>query len=145
MAVNLKRIIDFAVNDFSRNKGISIAAIFVLVVTIMLVTGLLFFLGVFSMKFNFLYQFYGMFSKKMLKQSFSPIEKDCACYTCQNYSWAYLNHLFRAKEMLAGTLASIHNLYFVTHLVSGMRKAILDDTFDEYKKAFFKKYKHGKL
>lgn len=76
---------------------------------------------------------------------FTPIEKDCDCYTCRNYTRAYINHLFRGKEMLAGTLASIHNLYFVTHLVSGMRQAILDDTFDEYKKSFFKKYKHGKL
>ena len=72
---------------------------------------------------------------------FSPIEKDCGCYTCQNYTRAYINHLFRGKEMLAGTLASIHNLYFVTHLVSGMRQAILDDNFDEYKEKFFAKYK----
>ena len=72
---------------------------------------------------------------------FSPIEKDCGCYTCQNYTYAYINHLFRAKEMLAGTLASIHNLYFVTHLVAGMRQAILEDTFDEYKEKFFATYK----
>ena len=74
---------------------------------------------------------------------FSPIEADCGCYTCRNYTCAYINHLFRAKEMLAGTLASIHNLYFVTHLVSGMRKAILEDNFAEYKAKFFEKY--GKL
>ena len=74
-------------------------------------------------------------------EDFSPIEKDCACYTCQNYSWAYLNHLFRAKEMLASTLASIHNLHFVTSLVAGMRTAILNDNFDGYKKDFLSKYK----
>ena len=72
---------------------------------------------------------------------FSPIEKDCGCYTCRNYSCAYINHLFRAKEMLAGTLASIHNLYFVTKLVADMRKAILEGTFYDYKKAFFERYK----
>jgi queuine tRNA-ribosyltransferase len=76
---------------------------------------------------------------------FSPIEKGCGCYTCQNYTCAYLNHLFRGKEMLAGTLASIHNLYFVTHLVSGMRQAILDDTFEGYKEKFFAEYKQSNL
>ncbi len=74
-------------------------------------------------------------------EDFSPIDPDCKCYTCKNYSRAYINHLFRGKEMLAGTLASIHNLYFVTHLVSGMRQAILDDTYEAYKKAFFETYK----
>ena len=72
---------------------------------------------------------------------FEPIEKDCGCYTCRNYTCAYINHLFRGKEMLAGTLASIHNLYFVTHLVAGMRQAILEGNFKEYKSKFFKKYK----
>ena len=71
---------------------------------------------------------------------FGPIEKDCGCYTCKNYSCAYINHLFRGKEMLAGTLASIHNLYFVTNLVLGMRQAILDDCFTEYKDKFFETY-----
>lgn len=75
---------------------------------------------------------------------FSPIDKDCGCYTCKNYTCAYVNHLFRSKEMLAGTLASIHNLYFVTHLVSGMRQAILDDTFEEYKAKFFAEYRQSK-
>ena len=72
---------------------------------------------------------------------FEPVEKDCGCYTCKNYTCAYINHLFRGKEMLAGTLASIHNLYFITTLVSGMRAAILDDTFEAYKQAFFETYK----
>jgi queuine tRNA-ribosyltransferase len=72
---------------------------------------------------------------------FSPIDSDCACYTCKNYTRAYINHLFRSKEMLAGMLASIHNLYFVTHLVAGMRQAILDDNFNAYKEDFFRTYK----
>ena len=72
---------------------------------------------------------------------FTPIDADCGCYTCKNYTRAYINHLFRAKEMLAGMLASIHNLYFVTHLVSGMRQAILDNNFAQYKEKFFNTYK----
>lgn len=70
----------------------------------------------------------------------SPIEESCGCYTCTHYTRAYVSHLFRAKEMLAATLATIHNLYFIIHLVSGMREAILRGTFTEYKKAFFTTY-----
>jgi len=69
------------------------------------------------------------------------IEADCDCYTCQNYSRAYLAHLFRAKEMLAGTLASIHNIYFIVNLVKKIRQSIVDDRFDEFKGKFLEKYK----
>ncbi len=89
---------------------------------------------------------YTRFGKKHIENAeyinkFEPVEKDCACYTCRNYTCAYINHLFRGKEMLAGTLASIHNLYFITHLVKGMRQAILDDNFKAYKQGFFETYK----
>ncbi|MCE9628638.1 MAG: tRNA guanosine(34) transglycosylase Tgt [Candidatus Vogelbacteria bacterium] len=67
------------------------------------------------------------------KADFTPIEADCGCYTCQNYTKAYLSHLFRAEEMVAGTLASIHNLYFSVNLVKQLRRAILDDNFEEVK------------
>ena len=72
--------------------------------------------------------------------NFEPIEKDCECYTCKSYSLAYLSHLFRAKEMEAATLASIHNVYFITNLVDQMRGAILNDTFFEFKKEFLNNY-----
>ncbi len=72
---------------------------------------------------------------------FSPIEDDCECTTCKNYSKAYIAHLFRAKEMLAGTLASTHNLYFIIHMVQKMRQAILDGNFEKYKESFLNKYK----
>lgn len=75
------------------------------------------------------------------RQDFSTIETDCDCYTCKNYTKAYIAHLFRAKEMFAATLASIHNLYFVTNLVKGARQAILGDSFDKYKEEFIKGYK----
>jgi queuine tRNA-ribosyltransferase len=71
---------------------------------------------------------------------FNPVEKDCACYTCQNYTLAYLSHLFRAKEMEAATLSSIHNLYFITHLVDSMREAILNNSFFEFKEKFLSTY-----
>lgn len=53
-----------------------------------------------------------------------PIEGDCQCYTCQNFTRAYLNHLFKANEILAARLATIHNLYFVLNLVKGIRESI---------------------
>ncbi len=74
------------------------------------------------------------------QRDFTAIELDCECYTCKNYSRAYVAHLFRAKEMLAGVLASIHNMYFLIHLVDDMRSAIIDNTFYEFKKAFLEKY-----
>ncbi len=67
------------------------------------------------------------------KNDFNPIDSNCACYACRNYTRAYLSHLFRAKEMFAATLASIHNLYFVVNFVKKMRSAILDGTFDDFK------------
>ena len=69
-----------------------------------------------------------------------PIENGCGCYTCKNYNRAYLSHLFRAKEMMAATLASIHNIYFLNKLCSDMREAILNDTFPEFKENFLRDY-----
>ncbi len=73
-------------------------------------------------------------------EDFSPIEKDCVCYTCQNYTRAYVSHLFRAKEMFAATLASIHNLCFIVNLVKNIRQSILDGRFSEFKDGFLKHY-----
>lgn len=61
------------------------------------------------------------------REDFTPVESGCQCYTCRHYTRAYLAHLFRAKEMLAATLASIHNLYFSVTLVKKLRQAILED------------------
>jgi queuine tRNA-ribosyltransferase len=74
------------------------------------------------------------------RDDFLPIEEDCECYTCKNYSRAYIAHLFHGKEMLAGTLASTHNLYFLCTLVDNMRAAILSGTFFEFKEKFLSKY-----
>lgn len=75
-------------------------------------------------------------------KDFSPIEKDCRCYACKNFTRAYLAHLFRAKEMFAATLASIHNLYFINHLVKKIRGSVLDGNFSNLKEEFLKNYYH---
>ena len=77
------------------------------------------------------------------KREFKPIEDDCTCYTCQNYTRVYICHLFRSKEMLASTLATIHNQHFIVGLVDQMRKTIKTGEFFEYKKEFMGRY-YGK-
>ena len=74
------------------------------------------------------------------RNDFEPIEKDCDCYTCKGYTKSYIAHLFHGKEMLAGTLASIHNLYFIVNLVKKIRQSILDDNFYQFKEEFLSKY-----
>jgi queuine tRNA-ribosyltransferase len=74
-------------------------------------------------------------------RDFSKPDEECECYTCKNYTSAYLSHLFRAKEMFGSTLASIHNLYFIVNLVKRMRQSILNDNFFEFKEEFLAKYK----
>ena len=76
------------------------------------------------------------------RKDFSPIDKECSCYTCQNYSRAYINHLFRAKEILGPTLATIHNVYFIVELVENMRKSIDAGNFAEFKVDFLGRYKN---
>lgn len=66
-----------------------------------------------------------MFNAKH-KKDFSPVVEDCACYTCKNYTKAYLHHLFRSKEMLASTLATVHNLYYLIHMVNNIREDLLN-------------------
>ena len=66
----------------------------------------------------------------------SRLDEKCDCYTCENYSRAYIAHLFRAEEMLAATLLSIHNLYFVVNLVKEARKAIVEGRWEEFKRNY---------
>ncbi len=77
---------------------------------------------------------------RQYRDDFTPIESDCICYTCKNYTRAYIAHLFHGKEMLAGTLASIHNLHFLSLLVDNIRQSILDGNFEEFKKTFLERY-----
>lgn len=64
----------------------------------------------------------------------NPIDPGCKCYTCQNFSRAYLRHLFMSKELLYHRLASIHNLYFMVNLVKTIRQSIIDKQFKKLKK-----------
>ncbi|MCL2208601.1 MAG: tRNA guanosine(34) transglycosylase Tgt [Treponema sp.] len=74
---------------------------------------------------------------------FSPIDKECACKVCKEYSRAYLRHLFKTKEILYSMLASYHNLYFINELLTGCRNAINEKRFLEYKKQFLSRYRGG--
>jgi queuine tRNA-ribosyltransferase len=71
----------------------------------------------------------------------APIDPMCDCYTCQNFSAAYLHHLFKSKELLAYRLATIHNLAFMSNLVQSIRNSILDATLDEFRYKFLSTYK----
>ena len=72
------------------------------------------------------------------KDDFVPLDSNCGCYTCKNFTRAYLRHLFNAKEILALELATIHNLTFYLDLVREARKRILDGSFVEWKNNFSK-------
>ena len=65
-----------------------------------------------------------------------PVEEGCDCYACDTFSAAYINHLFRSKELLAYRLATIHNLRFVLRLMEEMRTAIVDGNFHQYRERF---------
>jgi len=67
-----------------------------------------------------------------------PLDPTCQCFVCQNFSRAYLNHLFRAKELLAYRLATYHNLYFMEQLFAKIREAIKKDEFLAFKKTWLK-------
>ena len=75
------------------------------------------------------------------RNDFTAIDEGCECYTCKNYTKAYIAHLFHGKEMLGGTLASLHNMYFIVNLVDKIRQSILDGNFHEFKEEFLQKYK----
>jgi len=75
------------------------------------------------------------------KNDFTPLEADCDCYACKNYTRAYIRHLINAGEMLGAELLSIHNIRFLTRLAEECRQAILEDRFPEFKEEFTKRYK----
>ena len=75
-----------------------------------------------------------------LEAQFRLLDEECDCYTCANYTRAYLHHLFKAKEMLASTLCTIHNERFIVRLVDDIRASIDDGTFDDFKISFLTRY-----
>ena len=74
------------------------------------------------------------------KTDCSPLMPDCDCECCKNYSRAYLHHLFKTDEITAKVLASIHNEHFVVTVTDRIRRSLLNDTFEEYKKSFLSRY-----
>lgn len=72
-------------------------------------------------------------TNRRYRRDFSPLQEGCGCYTCKNYTRAYIHHLIKAKEMLSHTLISIHNEWFIVKLVDQAREAIIAGDFDELK------------
>ena len=68
-----------------------------------------------------------------------PVDEECDCYTCRNYSRAYLRHLFMAREILSSQLNTIHNLHYYVGLMARMRKAIEEDRFSQFRRDFYAK------
>jgi queuine tRNA-ribosyltransferase len=70
----------------------------------------------------------------------SPLDPQCDCYTCKNYTKSYLRHLFQAGEIFGSRLLTIHNLHYYINLMRQMREAILAERFDEFRTAFYGSY-----
>ncbi len=89
---------------------------------------------------------YGKINLKNLKyrEDFMPIEETCDCYTCKNYTKAYLRHLITSDESLGGRLLSIHNLRYLIRLTEEIREAIKTDSLLEYRKTFYQHYQFKK-
>lgn len=79
---------------------------------------------------------------KKSAEDFRPIEEDCDCYACKNYSRAYIRHLLKAGEMFGLRLCSWHNIHFLLHLMEDVRKAIADDRLLDFRDEFFARYYH---
>ena len=80
------------------------------------------------------------FNNAKYKEDFSPVEEGCDCYTCKNYTKAYVRHLITTDEMLGGRLLSIHNIRFLIKLTEELREAIKENRVLEYKEEFLSKY-----
>lgn len=80
------------------------------------------------------------FNNAKYKEDFSPVEEGCDCYTCKNYTKAYIRHLITTDEMLGGRLLSIHNIRFLIKLTEELRDAIKENRVLEYKEEFLSKY-----
>jgi len=70
----------------------------------------------------------------------APVEPTCDCYTCRNFSAAYLHHLFAAEEILGLRLATIHNLAFIASLMKKIRASIIDGTSNQFRREFLENY-----
>jgi queuine tRNA-ribosyltransferase len=80
-------------------------------------------------------------SNSRFRHDTDPVEEGCTCYTCRNYSRAYLRHLYMAKELLSYRLNTIHNIHYYTNLMKKIREAILKDEFATFRKNFYNSIK----
>lgn len=76
----------------------------------------------------------------MYAEDFTPLDRECDCYCCKNYTKAYLRHLINVNEMLAAMLLSLHNITFLHKLMAGMREAIFADSLKDFAEGFYSKY-----
>jgi queuine tRNA-ribosyltransferase len=74
------------------------------------------------------------------REDFTPLDPDCNCNTCENYTRAYIHHLFRAKDINAAMLMSFHNEFFIINLVKQIRESIVDVNFFDFKKSWLARY-----
>lgn len=81
-----------------------------------------------------------LIKNKQYERDFTPLDPQCQCYTCKNYTRAYLRHLWKANEMLGHRLLSIHNIHFLVDLTTYIRQAIREDRFMEYKNKVYQDY-----
>jgi len=72
----------------------------------------------------------------------APIMDDCTCYTCKNFSRAYLRHLFMAKELLSSRLNTLHNLHYYCDLMQRARSALEENRWSEFRDGFLKTYRN---
>jgi len=82
-------------------------------------------------------------TNKNYKRDFYPVDPSCDCYTCRNFTRAYLHHLFAANEVVSAVLSAIHNVRFYLNMMADIRTAIENDRFVEYKEAFLAEYRQG--
>ncbi|MEK6189402.1 MAG: tRNA guanosine(34) transglycosylase Tgt [Carnobacterium alterfunditum] len=78
------------------------------------------------------------------ERDFGPLDAKCDCYTCRNYTRAYIRHLIKANETFGLRLTSYHNLYFLLNVMKEVRQAIMDDNLLEYRESFFEEYGFNK-
>ena len=74
------------------------------------------------------------------KEDFTPLDPECDCFVCRNYTRAYLRHLVKCNEILGARLLTYHNLYFTLKLMEKVRNAIMEDNLLAFKESFFQKY-----
>ncbi|WP_182274785.1 tRNA guanosine(34) transglycosylase Tgt [Bacillus velezensis] len=78
------------------------------------------------------------------ERDFHPIDEECSCHTCQNYSRAYIRHLIRCNETFGIRLTTYHNLHFLLHLMEQVRQAIREDRLGDFREEFFERYGYNK-